>query len=121
MSSFAVTLLLAAAAGLGLYLGTLYLRGERKPLLIGLHLLLGFGGLEGVLILQHGAPNGDAARSGSLGTLVAVLLAVGALCAFTAAVIRRQSHKNAEMALLAHVSLAGLGVLLFLVWVAGGS
>ena len=117
MSAFAVVLLLTGAAGLGVYLGMLYLRGERRPWLIGLHLLLGATGLEGMLILQHGAPNGEVAAGGSLGPVAIVLLGVAMVCGFASPLLSRRSKRNAELALITHVSVAGAGFLLFLAWV----
>ena len=118
MTVLPVVLLLAAAAGLGVYIGLLYLRGQRRAGLIGLHLLLGLGGLEGIVILLRGTPNGNAAAGGSLGNTAAAVLVIAAFAGFISPVIGRRSRKNGDVALVAHVGAGALGVLLFLVWVA---
>ena len=64
MTAVPVLVILSAAVLLGLYLGLLYLRGERKPVLIGVHFLLGVGGLEALVMLMHGTPGGDEAPAG---------------------------------------------------------
>jgi hypothetical protein len=111
--------ILAAASALGLYLGLLYLRGERRQGLVALHLLLGFGGLETLVMLLHGTPDG-AASSGSLsfGKVAAGLFAVSAFSGFVAA-LARKSPIAANVVLGTHVTVGLAGFALFLAWVSG--
>ncbi|MCK7475924.1 MAG: hypothetical protein MZV49_25970 [Rhodopseudomonas palustris] len=53
--------MLTASLLLGLYLVLAFLRRERKPVLIGFHLLLGMGGLELLIMLMRGTPCAGAA------------------------------------------------------------
>ena len=46
MSTLPVAILLGATVGMGVILATLYWRGRRKPVLIGVHFLLAAGSLE---------------------------------------------------------------------------
>jgi hypothetical protein len=119
MSATPVLVILSAASAIGLYLGLLYLRGERKQGLVALHLLLGFGGLETLVMLLHGTPDG-ATSSGniSFGKLAAGLFAVSAFSGFIAA-LARKSPVAANVVLATHVSVGLAGFALFLAWVSG--
>ncbi len=117
MTMFPITLLVLAAAGLGTWLFLQYLRGEaRQPILIGTHLLLGAAALEQLAVLFRGAPNGDRLPSESLGQTVGFLLVVAMMLGFAAPLLRK-SLSTAHTALIAHVSVAAAGCLLFLVWI----
>ena len=65
MTTVPVLVILSAASALGLYLLLLFLRGERRQGLIALHLLLGFGGLETLVMLLHGTPTARPRRGRS--------------------------------------------------------
>jgi hypothetical protein len=117
MTATPVLILVSAAVLLGLYLGLLFLRGERRQGLIALHLLLGFGGLESFIMLLHGTPDGAAAQPGSYGMVAAALFGGAGFIGFTAPLLRR-SPIAANMMLAAHVGVGALGFALFLAWVA---
>ena len=110
--------LLSAAAGLGLFLGWLYLCGVRRPVLVGAHLLLGVGGIETMVMLLGGAPNGDVAPSGLLGPVAAGLLAGALLSGLATPLVARQSRTTANVALATHAGLGLAGFIVFLAWVA---
>ncbi|NVN86141.1 MAG: hypothetical protein HXX15_08615 [Rhodopseudomonas sp.] len=117
MTAIPVLVILSAATAIGLYLGLLYLRGERKPGLIAFHLLLGFGGLETLVMLLHGTPNGAAgATTGTFGYTAAGLFGVSAFSGFVAALARR-SPVAANVVLGTHVTVGLAGFALFLAWV----
>jgi len=119
MTTLPVVLLQMATVGVGLILGLRFLRGQpRKPTLIGLHFLLAAAGLEGVMLLLHGAPNGDRVDSGPSGTLVLGLFVVALLSGLAAATLGRQSPQRTTKLVATHAGLAALGFLTFLVWVA---
>jgi hypothetical protein len=116
MAAFPVILIVTAAVLLGLYLGLLYLRGERKPVLIGLHVLLGLGGLEATIMLMHGSPSGGTFSPGSFGMVAAALFAGAAFSGLTASLLRK-SPVTANVMVGAHVGVGALGFVLFLAWV----
>jgi hypothetical protein len=119
MSAVPVVVILSAASALGLYLLLLFLRGVRKPGLIALHLLLGFGGLETLVMLLHGSPDGTGPSSDvSFGKIAAGLFAVSAFSGFIAALARR-SPVAANVVLGTHVTVGLAGFALFLAWVSG--
>lgn len=117
MTAVPVLVILSATVLLGLYLGLLYLRGERKPVLIGVHFLLGIGGLETLVMLLHGTPDGAAAPEGSLGKTAAVLFVVSVISGVSAAMLRR-SRLIANTVLATHVGVGAVGFMLLLYWVA---
>jgi hypothetical protein len=110
-----VVILLTAAVGLGLYNGLLYLRCQRKPALIGVHLLLGIGGLEGILLISRG----EAVAGGPLATAAVLVLGAAVVVGFTSPILGRRSRRAGETALMAHVTAGAAGFLLFLAWIAG--
>jgi hypothetical protein len=116
MTAVPVLAILSAAVLLGLYLGLLYLRGERKPVLIGAHFLLGAGGLEALVMLLHGTPDGAAPRTGSLGTTAALFFVISIISGVSAALLRR-SRVIANTVLAAHAGVGAIGFMLLLYWV----
>ena len=60
MTALPVVLLVTAAATLGAYILLLWFRKERKPVLIGFHVLFGLGGAESLVVFLHmGGLDGD--------------------------------------------------------------
>ena len=116
MTAMPVVMLLTATALVGICLGVFYLRGVRKPVLIGVHFLLAAGGLETLAMLLHGTPDGTMAASGSLGTVAAGLVAAAMFCGLTAALLRR-SPLPANVVLVTHASLGFAGLAVLLAWV----
>ena len=116
MTAIPVLVILTAAVLLGLYLGLLYLRGDRKPALIGFHLLLGVGGLEALVMLLHGTPDGSTTPDdGSLGMTAAAFFAAALISGLTAALLRR-SPVTANVILATHAGAGTIGFVLFLAW-----
>ena len=109
--------LLSTASALGLFLGWLYLRRVRRPVLVGTHLLLGVGGIETMVMLLRGAPNGDVAPVGMLGPVAAGLLAGALLSGLAAPLISRNSRTTANVALATHAGFGLAGFVVFLTWV----
>ncbi len=110
-------MLLAAAVSLGLYLGWLYLKRERRPALVPLHLLLGAAGLQTTLLTLRGAPNGDSLAAGTFGTAAACLLGAAMFSGLMAPMLCRSSHSTANVVVATHVGVGLLGVALFLAWI----
>ena len=111
-----VIALLVAAAALGSYLLLLYTRGVRKPVLIGFHLLLGFGGLETLVVLLKGTPSNDGFPAGSYGNVAAGFLALAAFSGLLAPIIGRRSNATANLMVLTHVSVGLAGLCLCVAW-----
>jgi hypothetical protein len=113
--------LLSVAVGLGVFLGIKYLRRERsRPVMIGVHLLFGAGGLETFAMLLHQTPNGTAMPAGSLGPAAAGLLAVGMMAGIAAPMIGRRSRRTMSVALATHAGMAGAGFALLIAWMTRG-
>lgn len=119
MTSVPAIALLTAAAAVGVFLGWLYLRRVRRPVLVGVHLLLGVGGLETMVMLLRGAPNGATGPAGALGPVAAGLLAATLVTGLAAPLLARASRLHANVALATHASIGLLGFAVFLAWVTG--
>ena len=116
MPMFPFIALPLAAMALGLVLFVLHLRGIRKPLLIGLHLLLGLGALEVLVVLLKGAPGSDGLPAGDFGNVAAGFLALAAFIGLLTPILGRRSRLTGNAMLLAHVSAGVAGVLLCIAW-----
>ncbi len=117
MPMFPFIVLPLAAMALGLVLGVLHLRGIRKPMLIGLHLLLGFGALELLVVMLKGTPNGDGLPAGDFGNVSAGFLALAGFIGLLTPILGRRSHLTANAMLLAHAGAGLAGVLLCMAWI----
>ena len=101
---------------LGAYLLLLYTRGVRKPVLIGFHLLLGFGGLETLVVLLKGTPNSDGIPAGPYGNIAAGFLALAAFSGLLAPIIGRRSNGAANLMVITHVGMGLAGLALCIAW-----
>jgi hypothetical protein len=110
MTTTPITVLLTAAVGLGIYLGLAYLRKERKVGWNAVHLLVGAGGVEQLLVRVQGSP------SGSIGYQAVLVLGVTMVLGFLAAVIGGNAPRKAEYVLIAHATAGLAGFVLFLAW-----
>jgi hypothetical protein len=116
-----VLVLLSVAVALGVLLGIQCLRRERsRPVMIGVHLLFGAGGLEAFAMVLHGTPNGGSTPAGGLGTAAAGLLAVAMMAGIAAPMIGRRSRRTMSVALATHACIAGVGFALLIVWMSRG-
>lgn len=107
MTALPVVLLVTAAAALGGYLLLLWFRKQRRPVLIGCHVLLGLGAAESLVVLLHtGLDDGSPHRRVALvaGGFLAAAIASG----FSAPLFVRTYRSAANGLLAAHVA-AGLG------------
>lgn len=120
MAALPPALFLTIAAGLGLYLGWLYLRGiRRKPVMIGLHLLLGAAGLETTVMLLRGLPNGTSSAAGAFGGIAAGLLAAALFTGLIAPMLCRGSRRTANVVVASHAGVGLAGCALFIAWALG--
>jgi len=108
-------LILAASAILGIFLGLFFLRGVRKPALIGFHFLLGAAAMETTAVVLHGAPNGEAATGGSLGSVVLGLLAAALLTGLATALLHAKRNVTGMM-LVGHGGIGLTAFALLCVW-----
>lgn len=117
MNSIPAALLLTAAVTLGLYLGWLYLRRQRRPALIGLHLLLGAASLQVTMMMLRGMPNGEAAPATRFGIAAAGCLAAAMFSGLLTPLLFRGARKAANAAVAAHAGAGLAGFALFLCWI----
>jgi len=114
-----VLLLVGATAALGLLLGVRYVRREaRKPMLVGLHLLLGIGALEVLAYSLWGAQDG--AGVPAQGAAAAIALAAAMFIGLLSPILGRRSRRTMSIALAAHASVATVGIALSVIWIASG-
>jgi len=115
MSATPVSLILIAAAGLGIYMFLKFLRGERNGGgMIATHLILGGAALEQIALLFRGAPNGEAWPSDSMLKTGAMFLAFAMMSGFAAPLLRSSSGVKV---LYVHVGIGAIGALTVLAWV----
>jgi hypothetical protein len=112
-------LVLATVAGLGLWLGKLYLEGRRQPLVHGAHILLGLASFEVLIVLIQGVDDaaGGATRLGGQTTLGLIGLALGV--ALAAPLISRESRQRRHLMVAAHAGTGAVAILLGIMWMAG--
>jgi len=115
-AAIAALALLTAAAGLGVWLGALYLRRERKPAVVGAHLLLGAAGLELTVVMLRGSPDGEVVAADTISVVAAALLAAAMATGFVAPLIGKHSRQSANVALVTHVLLGIAGYGAFAYW-----
>ncbi len=120
MFHFPLILLPVATLILGLTLAFPLIRGKRKSVLIGVHLLLGLGTLEMVVIMLKGWPIGDAIPAGVFGDWAAGFLALAAFFGLLRPVFGRRSKVKSNAMLLIHGSAGLAGVLLCIAWLSQG-
>ena len=120
MQRLALTLLLGAAAGLGLYLGwRLWQQRRNNPVHGAVHAILGVAGLECLLLMLRSAPDADGAAAAGWSQAAPLLLGLALMAGFAAPVVGRQLGRRAgSVALGVHAALALAGVLLALAWLA---
>lgn len=113
-----VAFLLSASMALGLWMGWQFLRRVgSNPIHIGFHLILGVAGLEMVVMLLRGAPDGSVAAAGSLGKSAALVLATAVISGFATSVMaRRWSRQTGGLVLVTHAVLGAVGFVMFLAW-----
>jgi hypothetical protein len=116
VNTLPVTLVVSAAVALGLWIGVLYLKRSRRPYLIGIHLLLGLGGMEQMVVLHQGTPAGEALRAGSYGTMALGLFALAMFTGLAAPLFWKQAPRAAEAVLATHATVGFAGFILFLAW-----
>jgi hypothetical protein len=111
---------LGATVLLGGWLGTQYLMGVRNTrALIALHLILGIAGLEVLMLLMRGAPDGRAAVIGSGGMIAALLLGVAMFSGFLVPILAPSRPNTIGPMIAVHTTVAALGYGLLVIWALG--
>lgn len=115
MTIIPILILICATAALGVALGVRYLRdAPRKPLLVGLHVLLGLGALE---IAAYGLWSArQAGEASQLGVAAAGALAAAAFIGLLAPILGRRSRGTMTVALIAHAGVATIGLGFAVAW-----
>jgi len=116
MTAAPVILLLSAAVALGLYNLVNFLRGDRKSVVIGLHLLLGLGSLMALVYFLKDASDGEGAPAGSFGNVAAGFLALAAFSGLVGPLLAQRSKPTANVVLAAHACCGVAGFLTCLAW-----
>ena len=116
MPSFLVVLIIAATVTFGALNLRERMRGARRPLLIGAHLLLAIGGLEA---LASSGALAEAAANGGWGRAAAALLATALGCGLLSAALRRSHPPTASGLLGAHAVCGAAGLVVALGWAWG--
>ncbi len=121
MKSAAILILVGVTVALGVYLGWRILHRQRnRPGLGALHLLLGAAGLESVVMLQRGAPDGTVLQAAFTGTTAALLLAFALISGLVSAIVGSMwGRRPANVALCVHAALGAAGFVLVVAWLAG--
>ncbi len=118
MTAVPAVVLLSLAGALGVYLLTVFLRGERnRPMLIGTHLILGVGGAEALFLALRSANQSGGTRDASTVTLALGFIMAAIIAGFLGPIVGRRSRTTGTVALATHASLGGLGVALALFWI----
>eukprot|EP01037_Dinobryon_pediforme_P006658 gene6658-6728_t len=120
MLGLLILLLLTTVVALGATMGLQHLRGiKRKPMMIGLHLLLAIGTMEPLLILLGGTPNGETLPNAALGEWAAGLVAMALFLGLVAAILARRAVAGAQWILAVHAAAGVSGLLAFALAVTG--
>ena len=116
-------LLLCAASAFGaVLLWRIVKHLPRRPVLVGVHLLLGIAGMEATALLMRGAPDGSSTPAGSFGRLAGLMLIIALMSGLASPMIgRRWPGRVGNVALGAHVGVAGAGFALFVAWLVGSA
>jgi len=116
MQAGLIVVLMCLAAGLGLYLLTLHVRGVRKPVLIGVHVILGFFATEQTVVTIKGSNYGDLLPPQPAGDLVACFLGLALFAGLVGPLFQRKSPHVTERILIAHITLGAAALVLALRW-----
>ena len=117
MTTLPVILCMTATVLLGVVIGILWLMRARRPVLIGIHVLIGILGLEQMALLIHGTPSGIALATSEVSTWALGTLAAAMFTGLVAPLFGREMRRAANAMLMGHVFIGALGFILFLSWV----
>ena len=118
MNALPSILLVTAAAALGAYLLLLWFRGVRKPVLIGVHVLLGLGAAESLMVFLRMSDIPDESPARRIVLIAAGCLAGALFAGFLAAVIGKGARLAGNALLAVHVISGLAGFVIVLAFVA---
>ncbi len=116
MTTFPIVAILGAAVAAGAVNFGLRLRGQRRPMLIGLHLLLGIGGLEVLVFFLKDINGGEGVPAGPWGNIAAGLLAIAVFIGLLSPIVAKNSRPLSNALLVAHVASGALGAITAFIW-----
>jgi hypothetical protein len=111
-------LLFGSAVALGLYLGTLYLRGTAKPTVSLIHGFVAFFGLAALVVAIRGNPYvPNDPHPSHLGSIAAAFLAWALFSGLIGPLYREKSKQGREAILISHAAAGLTGVAVVLLWI----
>jgi hypothetical protein len=115
-----VMIAVAVVAGLGLWLGWLWLRGRpRQPLVLGAHILLGLAAFETMIVTIQWVPEGATEGPTRLaGQLALGVMAVGVGFGLAGPLVAKDSRAKRQAMVAAHAGVGVVGAALAIVWAA---
>ncbi len=116
MTTVPILAILGGAVALGAVNLKLRLEGQRKPVLLGIHLLLGIGALEVLVFFLRDANGGEGVPAGPYGNIAAALLAMAVFIGLLSPIVAKNSRSLSNALLVAHVASGSLGAVTALVW-----
>ena|SRR5664279_6498842 len=117
MKSLPIIVILIAAVSLGGVNLWLRLRGVRKPVLIGIHLLAGLASLEVLVYFLKDVNSGEGVPAGPYGNVAAALLGLAAFSGLISPILSRRSQLTSNVLLATHTSCGLAGAVTALAWV----
>lgn len=119
MTAIPMLVLLIVAVVLGAANLVLRVRGIRKSVLIGVHLLVGIGALEVLVFYLKDANGGEGTPAGSWGNVAAGLLAAAVFIGLISPILGKNSKPLSNSLLVAHVGCGLAGAITAVAWVNG--
>ncbi len=116
MSGSPIVLILIAAVALGGYNLWLRLRGLRKPMVVGAHLMAGIGSLVVLVFFLKDANAGEGIAAGPFGNVAAAFLALAVLSGLLGPILGRDSRQIANALLAVHATCGAAGFVTALAW-----
>jgi hypothetical protein len=116
MTAFPIVAMLGGAVALGAANLGLRLRGERRPVLIGIHLLLGIGGLEVLVYFLKDINGGEGIAAGPYGNIAAGLLALAVFIGLISPLVAKEYPARSKAMLVAHVACGAVGAVTAVLW-----
>jgi hypothetical protein len=116
MRALPVLVLISIGICLGLYMGWQVWQGRKnKPVMIGIHFLMGVAALEILVMLMAGGPDGVEMPGANLAQIAAGCIAGAVVIGIIAALTARYSRVAANISLIAHAAsaLTGFGFLIY--------
>jgi hypothetical protein len=116
MTNAVFMLLPLVTMALGLFLVFKIIRGGRRTVFIGLHILSGFVSLEMAVILLKGWPVGDAVPAGEYGNFAVAALAFAGFAGLVRPILAKGSKPLSYALLAIHLGAGLTGVALCMTW-----